>query len=153
MGALPPKFAKLNMLFTLDLSNNPPGLTTLPDWIFTLGNITKLNLANTGIKGQLPKRISSPLTIVELDLSNNELTGKLPLWVVNMMSSLNSLDLHSKELSGSIDENISNMPGMSYVCSLILSDNPLGGSIPKSIGNLTHLTELKMEGNGVRIKG
>uniref|UniRef100_A0A803L7E9 Uncharacterized protein n=1 Tax=Chenopodium quinoa TaxID=63459 RepID=A0A803L7E9_CHEQI len=48
---------------------------------------------------------------------------------------------------GPIDKNVGNKLAMDSVTSLILSNNPLGGLIPKSVGNLTRLQVLEMVRN------
>lgn len=50
------------------------------------------------------------------------------------------------------DENIGERPAMVSIKSLILSHNPLSGSIPKSMGELSELQVLKLVGNGLSRK-
>ncbi|KAL3527168.1 hypothetical protein ACH5RR_011824 [Cinchona calisaya] len=64
--------SRLTGLQSLDLSFNPLGLVSIPDWFQEL-KLFRLLLGNTGLKGQLPKWLASS-SISILDLSDNGLT-------------------------------------------------------------------------------
>jgi Leucine-rich repeat (LRR) protein len=79
--------------------------------------------------------------IVELDLSNNNLSGQMPNFD---LSELRSLSLANNNLSGQIP-NFSNMPLLQY---LDLSANSLSGAIP-NFTTLTQLQTLQLTGNNL----
>ncbi|MCL7049982.1 hypothetical protein MKW94_000903 [Papaver nudicaule] len=123
-----------------------------------------LYLAGTGLVGELPQLLTS-MSLSFLDLSSNMLFKKLSL--------LGVLDLHSNKFTGGlssifarkfvvrysiidlshnrfvgrIDINIGNLEVMRFLNTLILSNNHLGGWIPKSLGNLDFLKTLKLVNN------
>jgi Leucine-rich repeat (LRR) protein len=49
--------------------------------------------------------------------------------------------------TGPIDENLGDRPALASITSLVLSDNQLGGSIPKSLGKLNGLQVLELVGD------
>ncbi|XP_057529938.1 DNA damage-repair/toleration protein DRT100-like [Amaranthus tricolor] len=82
ISPLPPQLTTAK-IYILDLSYNPLGLAKLPNWIFNRTTFHNLTLAEAGIKGQLPESILISY-IAHLDLSSNQLTGKLPSWIGRM---------------------------------------------------------------------
>ncbi|XP_021775210.1 LRR receptor-like serine/threonine-protein kinase GSO1 [Chenopodium quinoa] len=51
--------------------------------------------------------------------------------------------------TGPLDEDIGKKPTIAYIQSMKLSNNPLGGTIPKSLGKLIELEVLEMSGNNI----
>ncbi len=96
---------------------NYQSLTTIPDSIRNLTNLTYLNLYD------------------------NKLTS-IPEWIGNL-TNLTTLDLRRNNLK-SITGWIGNLTNLEY---LHLAYNQLTGTIPSEIGNLTLLTSLHLEGN------
>ncbi|KAG8646250.1 hypothetical protein MANES_10G140401v8 [Manihot esculenta] len=80
-----------------------------------------------------------------LDLSINEIHGRLPADLGNM-TSLTDFDLHSNNIEGSLPNSIGQLKNL---VELRLDNNLLQGSIPYSIGNLQHLTILKLSSNNI----
>uniref|UniRef100_A0A0E0A4R9 non-specific serine/threonine protein kinase n=1 Tax=Oryza glumipatula TaxID=40148 RepID=A0A0E0A4R9_9ORYZ len=99
-----------------------------PQWLQTQIGIETLDLHKTGILGHLPDWLWTSLSsLVSLDLSNNRITGMLPLSLVHMKS-LQFLGLSSNQLEGQIP----NMPESLEL--LDLSNNSLSRSLPNSVG-------------------
>ncbi|GAB2218549.1 hypothetical protein Droror1_Dr00001776 [Drosera rotundifolia] len=79
-----------------------------------------------------------PSSLHVLDLYNNNLTGPLPISVVNM-TGLRHLHLGGNYFEGEIPKEYGQIGSLEY---LVVSGNELTGRIPVEIGNLTRLREL-----------
>ncbi|GFY80315.1 hypothetical protein Acr_01g0001240 [Actinidia rufa] len=160
-GKIPPSFGlKGNLpswlssssISTLDLSSN--GLKgKLPTWIANMTNLSFLNLSNNGFFSSVPEEFKNLSLLMDLDLHSNKLSGHLDtIFSKNVHEPLghfNSIDLSNNMFTGSIDADVGEKPVMASIVSLVLSHNPLGGSIPKSLGKLSGLEVLKLRGNGL----
>lgn len=99
--------------------------------------VLNLNLPNLGLKGQFPRAIQNCTSLTGLDLSNNILSGGIPLDIDVLLPYVTSLDLSSNKFSGLIPKSVANC---SYLNSLKLDRNRLSGRIP---GELSYLRRLK----------
>ena len=81
--------------------------------------------------------------VVELDLSENGLSGTMPPELGNL-TELEWLYLHSNQLSGVIPSELGRLTNLEL---LSLGDNRLRGVIPSELGNLTYLAVLHLRGN------
>ncbi|XP_027922805.1 receptor-like protein EIX1, partial [Vigna unguiculata] len=104
-------------------------------------SLQDLNLGENYINGSLPD-ISAFSVLKSLDLSNNQLSGKIA-------EALMSLDLSNNHLNGKIRED-SNLPF--HLETLSISSNFLEGGIPKSFGNACALHSLRMEDNKLSVE-
>ncbi|KAJ0970132.1 hypothetical protein J5N97_023009 [Dioscorea zingiberensis] len=183
-------FANLTKIESLDISSNtleldvlstwvpPLGLTTInlancqmgprfPAWLQKLENVYSVHLSDTSISDALPHWFwNFSLNIGIINLSNNEIKGKLPPSLEHLMylesinirnnffegtlpqlfpSTLQFLVLSKNSFSGSlppdIGEAIPNLVGLS------LSSNNLTGSLPKSLCHLKRLVRFKLAYN------
>lgn len=80
-----------------------------------------------------------------LDLSRNNLSGKIPAAVTNL-SALGTLNLSWNHLTGNIPENIGDLKSLE---TLDLSRNNLEGPIPTSMTSLTLLSHLNLSNNNL----
>ncbi|KAJ0691574.1 putative leucine-rich repeat domain superfamily [Helianthus annuus] len=161
-------------LRTLNLADNHFLNSQIPSGIGRLSQLANLNLSYSHFSGEVPKQISHLRNLVSLDLSGNwyritdnlyqlelqssdfqnlvqntsETLRELFLSEVNIdfvpdslvnSSSLTSLVMSSCGLSGDFPTDIL------YLQKLQVLD--VGGSIPASIGNLTHLNVLDLRSN------
>ncbi|KAM3364880.1 hypothetical protein ACQJBY_014939 [Aegilops geniculata] len=76
-----------------------------------------------------------------VDVSNNLITGGIPVEIGSLCSSLVVLGVAGNHLSGLIPTSIGQL---NYLISLDLSRNQLGGEIPTSVKNLPHLELLSL---------
>ena len=83
--------------------------------------------------------------VTELDLQKNDLGGKLPPQLGNLLN-LRKLDLGVNQLSGEIPAELGRLASLTY---LNLGTNQLSGKIPSELGNLTNLTNLYLDTNGL----
>ncbi|KAF8766047.1 hypothetical protein HU200_007892 [Digitaria exilis] len=188
-GAIP-EFAQCSQVSVLDLSGNLmsgplPGklLTTAPANLthFSIagnnisGDISKYdfggctNLTGNNFAGEIPDDLSLLCkTLVELDLSSNNLTGGLPASFTGCRS-LELLDLGSNQLSGDfvvtviskisfllidLGSNVLDGEIMPDLCAslpslrkLILPNNYLTGTVPPSLSNCSNLESIDLSFN------
>ena len=121
----------------LYLSNNK--LTTIPDELFKLKQVTNLWLSNNRITSTIPSGIGMMTNLQELDLESNLLEGSIPTELYSL-SKLHTLVLHDNMLSGSISSLISQMTSLKI---LDLDSNAISGELPAQIGFLSQLTQLQ----------
>ncbi|KAJ0795620.1 putative non-specific serine/threonine protein kinase [Helianthus annuus] len=103
-----------------------------PYWLQTQINLQRLDISNSSIRDTIPEWFENILSgIIFLDLSNNQIGGKLPkLDDGSIQSSLGILRMNSNKLEGSL----ATFPSNLYV--LDLSDNLLWGYGPQTDGTL-----------------
>ncbi|BFG37473.1 hypothetical protein CerSpe_237470 [Prunus speciosa] len=114
---------------------------TIPDWFLQLDlQLEELNFADNQLSGRVPNslRFSHASTV---DLTSNRFEGPLPLW----SSNITWLYLRDNLFSGPIPHNIGQV--MPNLKSLDISKNSLSGSIPLSLGNLSHLHYIWISNN------
>ncbi|CAJ2653730.1 unnamed protein product [Trifolium pratense] len=106
-------------------------------------SLVSLNLAYTGLKGNLSREILSLPNLQELDLnSNHQLIGQLPK--SNWSTPLRYLNLSFSPFSGEIPYSIGQLKSLTH---LALKECNLNGTIPLSLWNLTQLTYLDLSDN------
>ncbi|KAK3183910.1 hypothetical protein Dsin_031196 [Dipteronia sinensis] len=170
-GRIPPELCSSNQLRTLILLNNFL-FGPIPEGLGTCYSLTRVRLGQNYLNGSIPNGFiylpqlnlaefqdnylsgslsencnssSNPGKLGQLNLSNNLLSGPLPLSLSNF-SSLQILLLCGNQFSGPIPTSIGNL---SQVLKLDLSRNLLSGEIPPEIGNCYHLTYLDMSQNNL----
>ncbi|KAL4606276.1 hypothetical protein ACB092_09G090700 [Castanea dentata] len=100
-------------------------LKTSPDFLTNQSKLTMLDLSNNEIPGKIPNWIQNLTNLLYLNLSHNHLEGPLP----NLPSTLYILDLHSNQLQGQLP---TLPPSATY---LDLSGNNFSSVIPAGIGS------------------
>ncbi|KAL6847978.1 hypothetical protein ACP4OV_022106 [Aristida adscensionis] len=121
---------ELKSLVLLSLSNNMITLIDKEgDKVFpSLPNINYIYLESCHLQS-LPSAFRYLDTILELDLSNNQIKGDIPSWLwENWKDNLNSLDLSHNMLT-SLEKSPS-LVHMTYLSFLDLSSNQFQGSVP-----------------------
>ncbi len=101
---------------------------------------TKLDLSNRGLT-QVPQDIFKQTNLVELNLSDNRLTGAIPA-EIRLLNKLEILDLSDNAMTGLPAE----IGQLSRLKTLDLSNNQLTG-LPLELGQLTNLETLDLRGN------
>jgi Leucine-rich repeat (LRR) protein len=111
-GSLPENFGSLQRLVILTLNNNRFS-GTLPGTFSNLQNIQEVFLQQNQFQGGLDNLFNSTcqLNMVNIDLSNNQLTGTIPSELYKSKS-LESLTLSNNCLRGSISEEVCNIQSL-----------------------------------------
>ncbi|KAK9072552.1 hypothetical protein SSX86_008986 [Deinandra increscens subsp. villosa] len=152
----------------IDLSSCKLG-PQFPKWMQKLKNVTRLDIANTGISDTIPLEFwdTWPSQLRYLNLSSNNITTQVPdllsnfdnrsiidlssnnLYgpILNVSSTLTLLNLSGNKLSG----------GISFLCQIVgrflefldLSNNVLSGEVPDCLWNFRELKVLNLGHNNL----
>lgn len=105
------------------------------------GHITKLNLSGNNLVGKIPREIGNLEYLEELVLDDNsEIDGVIPP-EIGYLSALTKLNLGGSSLSGYLPTTIGRLTNLTE---LQLSNTSLTGKLPVSIGKLTNLSKLNL---------
>lgn len=135
-------FGNLTELTVLDLSLNPFLTSEIPPDIWSLENLEKIFLQGCGFHGGVPGSIAGLQNLTNLDLSENNLTGRLPM--LASFKNLVSFDVSQNRLSGTFPEGICNGNGL---VTLSLHSNSFNGSLPDSISQCRSLERFQVQNN------
>ncbi|XP_062073794.1 receptor-like protein EIX2 [Humulus lupulus] len=162
IGLIPVELCKLSTLQLLDASNNNltgiiprcfKNLTVMTSrksemlhfsYYSSMNHESREN-ANLVIKGRENQYNTILYLLSTLDLSANQLSGKIPEELTSL-DALYSLNLSGNYLSGSIPKKIDSMTALE---SLDLSRNRLSGHIPSGMASLTFLSFLNLSYNNL----
>lgn len=126
-------------LTDLDISSTAGIVDKLPQWFSdAFSNVKYLNISNDQLIGGLPASLSS-MSLSELYLSSNQLTGKIPALPPN----ISFLDLSNNSLSGPLPSGSGAMNAMEFS----LFSNKLSGQIPESFCKYQGLAVLDLSNN------
>ena len=124
------------------LSNRPIG-----DWYGVIaddsGRVIELNLSENELSGSIPPELGNLSKLEWLILSQNGLNGTIPS-ELSYLSKLSLLSVFSNQLSGSIPPELGHLANLE---GLSLGANRLSGTVPPEFGNLTKLTLLYLHSN------
>ncbi|XP_027331130.1 probable LRR receptor-like serine/threonine-protein kinase At1g74360 [Abrus precatorius] len=136
-------FGKFKQLKFLMLNSNfyTGGLDT--SGIFTLTNLSRLDLSFNNFSGPLPVEISQMSGLTFLTLTNNQFSGPVPS-ELGKLTRLVALELAFNSFSGPIPPSLGNLSSLLW---LTISDNSLTGEIPQELGNCTSLLWLNLANN------
>ena len=129
-GSLPANIAKLTRLSKLDLEHNILS-GSLPDGLgWGCMYLEYLFLSNTSLSGTIPESLTHLQHLKELFMAQNNFNGQIPSFGETHVGALGAL-------------------GMPYLVYLMLPNNTLSGSIPKSFGKLYSLHHLDISNNNL----
>ncbi|TQE02459.1 hypothetical protein C1H46_011867 [Malus baccata] len=125
-GKFPETYGNLKSLKKFSIAGNyisgPLPVETIANWT-TITQLLISDLANNSF--QLPLKIANSTNFISLTLRNCSITGPIPKYIGEEMTSLRYLDLSFNKLTGGLPQNMSsNMTDMSF------SGNMLDGTIP-----------------------
>lgn len=137
-GTIPSSLFSLEHLEILDLSGNILGgeiPTYQEDSNPRTGQLIVVNLNSNNLSGEFPLIFRSYPRLVFLDLSYNQFSGNLPLWMgKKFLPILSLLRLRSNMFSGHIPTELTKIDQLQF---LDLAENYFSGSIPDSLVNLS----------------
>lgn len=134
--------ANFTSLQVLNLADNH-FMPELPNWLFNLSEISRIDLSQNQIHSQLPETLPYLRSLKYLVLYNNFLKGPIPSWI-GQLEQLQELDLSHNSLSGPIPASLGNS---SSLIKLILESNNLTGNLPVELGQLFKLETLRVSDN------
>ncbi|KAK4487063.1 hypothetical protein RD792_006378 [Penstemon davidsonii] len=136
-GGIPNCFGSFSgMVVNFSKSNN----YQFPDYVYwQYESFTQV------IKGQEREYSKISRFVVNMDVSNNNLVGKIP-WEITRLSGLIGLNLSHNHLVGKIPQRIGDMKSME---SFDLSNNNLSGTIPTSLSDLSSISSLNLSYNNL----
>ncbi|TXG55452.1 hypothetical protein EZV62_020708 [Acer yangbiense] len=114
-------------------------------WIAKNTKLKLLYLSNLNLVGEIPLWLMNLTQLIDLDMSRNQLTGPIPSCLMNI-NQLSSLYLQSNQLTRNIPSEIRNL---TRLVDLDLSSNSLQGPIPINIFQLKKLLSLKLRSNNL----
>lgn len=115
-------------------------------------HVVSINLSNNNLKGKLPASIGETLVVKqalkEADTrgENDDKATTRTEEIIFIFGNLKELDLSNNEISGSIPPEIGNLTNLTI---LNLSNNNISGSIPPEVGKLENLTNLDLGNNNI----
>lgn len=110
-----------------------------------VGSLQYVYLASNKFHGQIPARLVDLCsTLVELDLSTNQVSGMVPSGL-SECSSMKLLDISSNRFSGELPIGI--FMEMSSLKKLVLSFNDFVGNLPEQLSKLVSLESLDLSSN------
>lgn len=125
---IPPSLGQCQRLIILDLSRNELS-GSIPQQIFdtsSLSVLSKLNLSSNLLVGSIPSSIGKLNSIMELDVSENRLSGEIPENLVSCIK-LESLHMQGNLFQGLVPESLNSLKGIELID---ISRNNLSGEIP-----------------------
>ncbi|CAO2151489.1 unnamed protein product [Urochloa humidicola] len=157
--SIPSTITRLSILSQLNLAGNslsgflPPHLPNLIG--MTIGKLfpirglddmlVSVNLSVTTKGQELYYRDYELYEMASIDLSSNQLTGRIPEGIASLDGVIN-LNLSWNQLSGEIPNNIG---GMQSLESLDLSENMIHGDIPQSLATISYLSYMDLSYNNL----
>ncbi|XP_022717774.1 receptor-like protein 12 [Durio zibethinus] len=100
-------------------------------------------ISENKLTGNIPSLICNWTSLVVLDLSKNSLSGTIPECLGNASSALQFLNLQMNNFYGKIPDSFMN----NMLRNLLLNDNQLEGSLPRSLANCSSLEVLNLGNN------
>nr|QNJ34483.1 CARD1-like protein 1 [Striga asiatica] len=114
-----PNLTGMNLLHSVDLSNNSFDATDVPSWLSSSTSLTTLIMDNTGIHGQLPVSLFSLPQLQTVELKNNRINGTLNIGP-SPSSQLQRIDLQNNFIDGYTER-----AGYNASVQIVLVGNPI----------------------------
>ncbi|XP_022763758.1 BRASSINOSTEROID INSENSITIVE 1-associated receptor kinase 1-like isoform X2 [Durio zibethinus] len=108
-------------------------------------SVTRVDLGNAGLSGQLVPQIGQLMNLQYLGLYGNNISGIIPEELGNLINSV-SLDLSLNALTGNIPTTLGKLPKLRI---LRLYNNNISGITPEELGNLINLVSLDLSWNAL----
>ncbi len=102
------------------------------------GRVVELDLSQNQLSGELPHQIGQLADLEELELFGNQLQGEIPASIGDL-DNVTRLSLWANQFRGSIPAELGDMASLEWVA---LGINQLTGPIPRELGNLANATHI-----------
>ncbi|KAI3499759.1 hypothetical protein L1887_35568 [Cichorium endivia] len=141
-----PSFPVDGSLQFLYLSTNHFQGGVPPHLINLCSTLVELNVSGNNLSGAVPDGLKSCSSLQLLDISRNNFSGELPIETLLEISNLKTLVLSFNDFIGFLPESFSKMTNLE---TLDLSSNRISGGIPSGLcqGTTTRLKELYLQNN------
>ncbi|XP_021288697.1 receptor like protein 30-like isoform X1 [Herrania umbratica] len=100
-------------------------------------------ISKNKLTGNIPQLICNQSSLMVLDLSRNNLIGTVPNCLGNFSYSLTIMNLEMNNFYGKVPDSFAN----NMLRNLLLNDNQLEGSLPRSLANCSSLEVLNLRNN------
>ncbi|XP_028956588.1 MDIS1-interacting receptor like kinase 2-like [Malus domestica] len=139
------EFAGMPSLTYLDMSTQVDNLyhSEFPEFISQCRNLTFLDLSQNNLIGKIPPSIGQLRKLQYLDLSYNSLDSSIPS-ELGLCTNLTHLSLASNQLNGELPLSLFNLNNL---VELGLADNRISGTIPDDIGLISGLQRIDLSIN------
>ncbi|KAH1032753.1 hypothetical protein J1N35_044927 [Gossypium stocksii] len=107
--------------------------------------LSLLLISENKLTGNIPSLICNWTSLVVLDLSKNNMSGTIPECLGNYSYGLQFINLQANSFHGKIPDSFTN----NMLKNLLLNDNQLEGSLPRSLANCTSLEVLNLGNNNL----
>lgn len=107
------------------------------------GKVVGLDLSNNNLQGRIPITIGNLRNLETLNLSKNNITGRIPS-LFRKFNNLKAVNFEDNQLVGNIPSSINKLRNLEE---LQLSNNKLEGALPQNINELTKLNTLALANN------
>ncbi|PKA61179.1 Tyrosine-sulfated glycopeptide receptor 1 [Apostasia shenzhenica] len=143
-GHLPSTICSLSpSLRSLDLSCNQFS-SGIPEGLGNCSSLTSFRAGLNNISGPIPQDLFDMISLQNLSLPFNQLSGALDGTLITKLQNLVILDLSNNYLTGELPASISQLRSLEK---LILYGNQLHGALPAELANCTKLISLNLRFN------
>lgn len=127
-GQLEPWLWELRSLEVFIVQGNQALSGVVSENISNLVSLRELNLANNNLTGEWPRAAIAPHNLTDFNLANNSFSGPIPMaYLTRARTSLIQLNLEFNDFSGGLQETLCDFPALQY---LLVSNNRLDGTLP-----------------------
>uniref|UniRef100_A0A0E0G3N3 Receptor kinase-like protein Xa21 n=1 Tax=Oryza nivara TaxID=4536 RepID=A0A0E0G3N3_ORYNI len=130
-GHIPESLGRLQMLTSLDLSQNNLISGSIPDSLGNLGALSSLRLDYNKLEGSFPPSLLNLSSLDDLGLQSNRLSGALPPDIGNKLPNLQRFVVDINQFHGTIPPSLCNATMLQVLQTVY---NFLSGRIPQCLG-------------------
>ncbi|KAL7084541.1 hypothetical protein ACP275_14G229500 [Erythranthe tilingii] len=145
-----PTVSNATKLRHIDLSNNHFN-STIPDRLYSLKDLEFVSIRESYLQGRpLSNGIANLTSLNTLDLYSNQLSGEIPRGIARLCK-LQTLELSNNNFQGDISDSFGNMSDcfLRALESLALSGNQLSGHLSDQFGEFKSLKTLSLSRNSL----